>query len=345
LKVGVVLTGGTIGAELRGSALAVAPEPTAAELGLLRQAWPEPGEPRATIEVPLRALSENLSPRDWLAIAASVRRLTDSGEVDGVLVLHGTDTMAYTAAALSFLLSDLACPIVLTGASKPASEPGTDAPGNVRAALVALRALEAGTFAVFSARGDSARRVYLGSRLRKAGGADAPFASVNRPLVALVQDDELVPVEPYVHRVRERSRHDVDERVLALRLYPGLDFEAAHAAVARAGARGVVIELYASATGPDTRDRFSLPRFVERCAREGVLIVTAAPAAAHAGATYATSVAIAEAGGVFLADMLPEVAVVKLMWVLAQDGSGQSVAERMLTPVAGEVRAQGAPSR
>ncbi len=188
-----------------------------------------------------------------------MRRLLDGGDLAGVLVLHGTDTMAYTAAALSFLLSDLGAPIVLTGASAPASQPGSDAPVNVRAALVALGALESGTFVAFAGRGELPPRIYLGTRVRKARSREQTFVSVNRQLVGLVEGGELSFVEPYAHRLRQRSAQDVDEHVLALRLYPGLDFDGAYAAVVGAGARGVVIELYPSATGPDIGDRFSLP--------------------------------------------------------------------------------------
>jgi L-asparaginase/Glu-tRNA(Gln) amidotransferase subunit D len=350
VKVGVVLTGGTIGAELRGSTLAVGSQPTDAELGLLGEGWPASDEPpEVVVDTPLRKLSENIVPRDWLTIAASVRRLLDGGDLAGVLVLHGTDTMAHTAAALSFLLSDLGSPIVLTGASAPASQPGSDAAVNVRAALVALGALESGTFVAFAGSGERPPRIYLGTRVRKAGSHEQTFASVNRQLVALVEGGELSFVEPYAHRLRPRSAQDVDEQVLALRLYPGLDFEGAYAAVVGAGARGVVIELYPSATGPDTGDRFSLPAFVRKCAHDGVIVATVAPAGASggvgSGGLYETSLAIAEAGGVFLGDMLPEVATVKLMWALAQSEGMAAVAELMLTPVAGELAAPLVPGR
>src|SRR6202040_1852748 len=106
---------------------------------------------------PIRELSENLQPRHWVLIAQAVRSLIEQEDAAGVLVLHGTDTMAYTAAALSFLLSDLEGPVVLTGANLPTGEAGSDAQRNVHDALVALNELERGVYVAFTGRPDQAR--------------------------------------------------------------------------------------------------------------------------------------------------------------------------------------------
>lgn len=340
--IGLVLTGGTIGAERHGSVLSVGAQPTSAEADLLRSAWPAAAEPRVVVAAALRKLSENLTPGDWPAIAGAVRGLVEVENVDGVLVLHGTDTIAYTAAALSFLLCDVQRPIVLTGSRLPAGQPGSDAPGNVRAALVALLALGSGTYVAFGGHADAAVHIHLGTRVRKAPSGGETFVSVNRELVATVQDDRLTLREPYDHRVGERPVQEVDEHVLALRLYPGLDFDAAHDAVRSGGARGVVVELYPSATGPDTGDRFSLPTFIRSCSERGVIVATASPGAPSSGASaYGTTLAIAEAGGVDLGDMATEAATVKMMWALAQSQRLQIVKQLLLSPIAGEL----APAR
>jgi L-asparaginase/Glu-tRNA(Gln) amidotransferase subunit D len=337
-SVGLVLSGGTIGAEQHGSVLSVAAQPGDAEAGLLTSAWPGPGAPRAAVAAPLRKLSENLVPRDWPAIAAAVRRLVESEGVDGVLVLHGTDTMAYTAAALSFLLCDLDRPVVLTGSRVASSQPDSDAPGNVRAALVALLGLGPGTYVCFGDGQDVPARVHLGTRVRKAPWRGETFTSVNREPVATVQGNRLTPLEPHAHRLGERPGQDVDEHVLGLRLYPGLDFDAIHDAVQRGGVRGVLVELYPAATGPDTGDRFSLPRFIRRCAEQGVIVATTSPGAPPSGdGAYETTLAIAGAGAVNLRDMSTEAATVKMMWALAQSKRSDAVVRLMLSPVAGEL--------
>jgi L-asparaginase len=339
--IGLVATGGTIGAQRKGGALSVGARPTRAEAGLLDAAWPGEGDPRVAVAEPLRKLSENIVPGDWPRIAAAVRRLVEVDGAAGVLILHGTDTMAYTAAALSYLLADLAQPVVLTGSRLPAEQAGSDAPANARAALIALRELRGGVYVAFGAGGRAPARVYLGTRVRKQRDGEATFASIGREPVATVAGDRLTPVQAHAHRLRERSTQAIDERVLALRVYPGLDFAAAAAAVASVGARAVIVELYGSATGPVTDDRFSLPAFIHACAERDTLVATCAPggagATAAAPAAYETTLAIARAGGVSLGDMTAEAAIVKAMWALAQGAQPSQLAELMLEPVAGEL--------
>jgi L-asparaginase/Glu-tRNA(Gln) amidotransferase subunit D len=360
--IGLVLTGGTIGAEQHGAALSVGAHATRAEADLLAGAWRGSDAPRVIVAEPLRKLSENLVPRDWLAIAAAVRPLVEVDGAAGVLVLHGTDTMAYTAAALSFLLADVERPIVLTGSRLPAAQESSDAPANVSAALVALRELQAGVYVVFGAgagagagtgagTGASASagrpsHVHLAGRVRKQRGGGETFASVNRELVATVDGDRLTSVRPYDHRARERSRQEVDERVLALRLHPGLDFEAALETVVRGDVRAVVVELYASATGPDTSDRYSLPAFIRACTERATIVVTTTPGSSgtpsSAAGVYETTQAIERAGAVSLGDMTTEAATVKAMWALAQSERPQDVVELMREPIAGELATPGA---
>jgi L-asparaginase type I len=343
-SVGLVLTGGTIGAQEDNSVLSVRGGTGDREAGLLERVWPGHGTPHVLVASPLRTLSENLQPHDWVLIARAVRELVEADDVAGVLIFHGTDTMAYTAAALSFLLSDLPRPVVLTGANLPSGEAGSDAERNVRDALVALQALERGTYVAFTGGPDLEGRVYLGTRVRKLKASGEAFSSVNRKLVGVVEGDRFLEREEYVAQDHKQSVQDVDEHVLALRLYPGLDLDAMFEAVIAGAMRGVVIELYAAATGPDTGDRFSVPRFVRRCVEKGVVVATAVPAAPTSnGKVYATHLAIREAGGLFLRDMLPETATVKLMWALAQSDNPATVRELMLTPIAGELKAAGSP--
>src|SRR5579862_5600482 len=122
--IGLVLTGGTIGAQEDNSVLSVRSD-GAREADLIQSVWP--GAHVVAVASPIRDLSENLSPQHWVSIAEAVRSLVGDSGAAGVLVLHGTDTMAYTAAALSFLLSDLERPVVLTGANLPSGEAGSDA--------------------------------------------------------------------------------------------------------------------------------------------------------------------------------------------------------------------------
>ncbi len=337
-SIGLVLTGGTIGAQEDNLVLSVGDDPTRAETELLERMWPGPSTLSITVETPLRKLSENLQPRDWLKIAASARKLIEETDVAGVVILHGTDTMAYTAAALSYLLSDLDRPIVLTGSNLPSGEEGSDAEHNVHTALLALQKLGAGVYVAFAGERDLPGQVFLGTRLRKLKASGMAFKSVNREVVGVVKDGIFDFEAPYQAEPHERFEPELDEHVLALRLYPGLDLELALDAVVHCHIRGVVIELYASATGPDTDDRFSLPRFIRGCAEHNIVVATAvSEAPAVKSKMYETTLAINEAGGVFLGDMTPEAATVKLMWALGQSSDVGLVQRLLLRPIAGEL--------
>jgi L-asparaginase/Glu-tRNA(Gln) amidotransferase subunit D len=342
--IGLVLTGGTIAADDENSVLSVRRD-GAREADLIQSVWP--GAHVVAVASPIRELSENLQPQLWVVIAESIRDLVESAGAARILVLHGTDTMAYTAAALSFLLSDLDAPVVLTGANLPSGEAGSDAKQNVHDALVALSELERGVYVAFTGRPDcnNEGKVYLGTRLRKLRASGKAFVSVNRDLVGVVEGEQLNTVEPFTDsRPTRQFKQRIDDRVTSLKLHPGLDLDLLYEAFVNGDMHGVVLELYASATGPDTDDRYSVPRFVERCASSKIPVVTAIPSVPKSnGKTYETTLAIKEAGAIFVRDMLPETAAVKLMWVLGQYHDRESVdlssVERlMLTPIAGELK-------
>jgi L-asparaginase type I len=343
--IGIVLTGGTIGAHEDNLVLSVAEGPTQAETALieLQRMWPGPESLRTKVDSPLRKLSENLEPSDWLTIAASVRQLIERDNVDGVLVLHGTDTMAYTAAALSFLLCDLDRPVVMTGAKLPTGDRGSDARRNVHTALVALHDLSAGVYVAFAGDQNSAGKVHLGTRVRKLKASGRTlgraFRSVNRRPVGAVEDGHFTACVPYTPERHTGFTQALNDRVLALYLYPGLDLELIFEKIIDAGTfRGVVIELYPSATGPDTQDQFSVPMFIARCAeRDVVVVTTTAEAPEKSGRAYETTIAIKRAGGILLEDMTSETATVKLMWALAQCSQQSDVSELMQRSIAGEI--------
>jgi L-asparaginase type I len=337
-SIGLVLTGGTIGAHEDNSVLSVRGDGVR-EAELIERVWPGEGTPRVSVVSPIRTLSENLRPRDWVLIAAAARDLVESEGVTSVLILHGTDTMAYTAAALSFLLVDLSVPIVLTGANVPSGEAGSDAAQNVRTSLIAGHALERGTYVVFAGGTNCLGRVYLGTRVRKLeASSQNVFISVNRDLVGVIDADVYEERTRYLAQSQRQYVNAIDDRVLALRLYPGLDLEMIFHAIVARGIRGVVIELYASATGPDTEDQFSLTKFIRQCTEKDIVVgTTVARAPKTNGKTYETTVAIHRAGGLFLRDMLPETATVKMMWALAQTDKSRAVADLMLRPIAGEI--------
>lgn len=338
---GLVLTGGTIGSRLTGDdgrQVVRLADQAPDDGNRLQRGISHSADIEFRVRRPVRLLSENLVPRDWLAMASAVRALVHEERVEGVLLLHGTDTLGYTAAALSFLLADVNVPIVLTGSNLSPDEPTSDAQKNIADALVALRRLGRGVFVVFAGRPTEDGLVHLGTRVRKVRASGPAFQTINGSPVGRIARDRVVSLLEYPGPIPLGSMvSDVDPRVLSIRVYPGLDFNALLKVIDEGDIRGVVVELYASATGPAASRPYSLPAFVATCVERGVRVFTALGAMPEDELRqYESGMATAAAGASFLHDMLPETATVKLMWSLAQAAS-EDVTTTMLTPIAGEL--------
>lgn len=161
--------------------------------------------------------STNMRPAHWLRLADTIRQEYDA--YDGFIICHGTDTMAYTAAALSYLIQDADKPVILTGAQKPISWQITDAKKNLRdSVLCALDPLSRGVMVVFDGQ------VIAGTRAKKIKtySYDA-FTSINFPCLAQVREDGLLR---YIESPRPsgppRFYSALDEKVFLLKLTPGL---------------------------------------------------------------------------------------------------------------------------
>lgn len=344
-RLGLVLTGGTVGSEVdittRGPVVGLADRSNGEtpEIALVESALEAVGGAEIRVAQPIGLLSENLLPEDWIRIAQAASALIERDGVGAVLILHGTDTMSYTAAALSFLLAHARVPIVLTGANLPPNQPQSDAAKNLNDALVALDSLDAGTYIAFAGGTQSPGWVHVGTRARKVRASGPAFVSVNRQPAGKVVDGSYQPIHPLHTEPRRPAPFAVDERVLALRLYPGLDFHAIGGLIDAGLFRGVVLELYASATAPAVRGRNSATEFVRRCRERGVPVISAVPAApSGAQNVYEATIELEEAGAVFVHDMLPETALVKLMWALGQHDSLDEIASTMLTPVGEDLK-------
>ena len=158
--------------------------------------------------------STNIRPCHWLGLARAIRERYD--QYDGFVISHGTDTMAYTAAALSYLIQDCPKPIVLTGAQKPIWYDGTDSKRNLTDAfLYACRGC-GGVQIVFNGK------VILGTRARKTCSKSYhAFSSVNYPDLAVVQDDHLLQYMSCPVAEKPAFYDKLDDNVGLLKLIPG----------------------------------------------------------------------------------------------------------------------------
>lgn len=284
--------------------------------------------------------SSDVRASDWQRYADEVAAAFENGS-DGVVVLHGTDTMAYTASALSFLLDGLPGPVVLTGSQLPLTELRSDARPNLVAALTL--AATPGWAEVAVLFGDVLLR---GCRVTKVStrGFDA-FASPDLPALAdvgvdvawrssLLQRPSDGPLR--VHRLR-----DVD--VIALRLFPGVKARTVRSMLTDP-VRGLLLEAYGAGNGPDDPELLA----VLREAHERGVVIAAVSQCLHGGVrmdAYATGHALAEAGVVPCGAMTAEAALAKLAWLLSRHDAPDRVRRELRIDARGELTAQASSSQ
>ncbi|NTU79758.1 MAG: asparaginase [Chloroflexales bacterium] len=340
-RVYIAYTGGTIGMARQGDGSYA---PARGYLEELMAALPELRDPRAPAytvhEYPTLRDSATMTPREWTAIAEDIAASYEA--YDGFVVLHGTDTMAYTASALAFMLRDLRKPIVLTGAQIPLCELRSDGRENLITALL-IAAHEAIPEVCLS----FGSRLLRGCRSVKvnASGLDA-FASPNFPPLAQVGigievDRHLVLPAPAADAPLQVQPIGDDVRIGALRLFPGIS--AAMLAAVLAPLQGLVLETYGSGNGPATD-----PAFVGALAEAsagGVVIVSCTQCLRGRVdlEAYATGTGLARAGVISGYDLTAEAALAKLYYLFAAGYSPEAVRDLMGQSLRGELTRPGTP--
>ena len=253
--------------------------------------------------------STNIAPPHWEQIA---RCVADSRQAyDGIIISHGTDTMAYTAAALYYMLEHIDRPVVLTGAQRPLGTAGSDAEANLRLAARAALSGHAGVMIAFGGRiihGNAAKKIH--------SLADDAFRSIGRTQIDL----DAAPVPPSapfcLHETLER-------RVAVLRLYPGMS-PAPVTACIKAGCRGIIIEGYGLGSVPtgDAEESF-LPAL--QLAREAGCTIVLTTQCIEGGADirrYEVGVRAAELGALSGGTLPIEALYALLLQRLAESPAG-----------------------
>ncbi len=277
--------------------------------------------------------SAELRPSDWTAMA---RSLVDHwGQYDGFVVLHGTDTMAWSASALSFLLRGMDKPVIFTGSQIPMGQPRSDGLGNVESALVL-----AATPALREVGLCFGRRLLRGNRARKLATArfdafDSPNALPLATLgidIHLHRDHWFTPAEPPRFAVPTFD----DEAVAVLGLYPGVSGRAVDALSDQPRVRAMVLHSYGAGNVPANQRDFMAA--LERAAARGVVLVNVTQCL-HGSVqqgVYATGSALGALGAVPAGDMTPEAALAKLHVLLATHTDADAVRRGMLESWCGE---------
>ena len=278
--------------------------------------------------------SSNIQPEEWRLIAGAV--FSCLADYDGVVILHGTDTMAYTASMLSFMLRHADKPVVITGSQLPVGHPRTDAKANLRDALITAASGICGVFVVFD------RMVMLGCRVAKVRTTSQnAFESINRPPVGRVRAGRVRLIAPPEPPEAKPALDDaIEPNVFLLKLIPGTRPEVFDD-IARLGYRGVVIEGFG--LGGLHCLRRNLLEGIQKLldANVAVLLTTQCRYEPSDPAVYETGRLALELGIMQAYDMTSECAVTKLMWVLAHAATQADVRRMMYTSFCGEISLPG----
>ncbi|MEM4311838.1 MAG: Glu-tRNA(Gln) amidotransferase subunit GatD [Nitrososphaerales archaeon] len=330
--ISIISTGGTIASRIDYRTGAVYPALSAEDL---YSVVPEIGNyANVDAEILMSLYSENITPKDWGLMAKKIHEKIQKG-VKAVIITHGTDTLGYTAAALSFALRGLPIPVILVGAQRSSDRPSSDAATNlIGATILGTRGNLKGVFVVMhDGLSDDRLAVHIGTKVRKnhTSRRDA-FESVNIAPIAYIEKENIVQNYSVDEKEGLIIRPDFEEKVALIKFYPNMNPKIIDFFIDE-GYRGIVLE----GTGlghVSSRCYESLKRAI----KEGLLVcMTSQCIWGRVRMTvYDTGRDLLSLGILPLEDMLPETAYVKLSWVLANSNSIEEAKELMLKNLAHE---------
>ncbi len=276
--------------------------------------------------------SSNIRPEEWKFIATEI--FENRVGFDGIVVSHGTDTMAYTASAVTYMLPNIDVPVVFTGSQLPLADILSDGPDNLRTAFAMAASGKPGVFLAFD------RKVMLGCRAVKvrASGFSA-FESVNARYAGIVSNLGLVLDEQVIPQPTGPARlcTDISKDVFLLKLTPGLN-PAIFDMLAAMGYKGIVVEAFGLG-GINVLNRGL--RGIHRCVEDGVTVVVTTQCLYDSSdlRVYQVGNKLLELGVIQGRDMTSEAAMTKLMWAIGQGYDQQAITELFTKNLAGEVTA------
>ena len=319
-------TGGTIASEMGDNGL----EPELTSRQLLRYVPDISGICEVDCTQLFSLDSTNIRPEHWLRIAGSIQQCYE--KYDGFVISHGTDTMAYTAAGLSYLIQNSRKPIVLTGAQKPIGYDTTDSKQNLRDAFTVAASGMSGVLLVFNGK------IIMGTRARKTRSKSfEAFSSINYPIVGMVQDGRLIQYIRPENSAPTRFYHELDARVALLNLTPGTECGVLEYLLERSSA--VIIESF-GVGGLPVYETGSFYETIKQGLDDGRTVVLTTQvenegsdlSVYHVGNSIKQNLPILEAY-----DMTTEAVTAKLMWILSQTTGREEVARLFYTPVACDI--------
>ena len=337
-KVLLIYTGGTIGMDVNPQTGALEP----LDFKHLKEHLPEFKYIKTDIDIfqfdpPID--SSDMSPRSWIKLVEIIESLYS--RYDGFVILHGTDTMAFTASALSFMLENLGKPVIFTGSQLPIGQLRTDGKENILTSIeLASTYHRDGTPVVPEVCIFFENRLLRGNRTTKinAEGFNA-FRSYNLPALAkagihIKYDTHLIrrpdPTRPFC------PHYLMDSNILILTLFPGMRREIIDGILQQQGIKAVILQTFGSGNAPQKPWLFDRLRELDR---QGVILVnvTQCSTGTVEMGRYETGLQLLQAGAINGYDSTMESVVTKLMFLLGHGYSKERIIELMNTDIAGEI--------
>jgi len=289
-------------------------------------------------EIVFSLYSENITQKHWKELAETVAKRIEKG-VDGVVIAHGTDTMAYTSAALSFALQNLPVPVIVVGAQRSSDRPSSDAATNL---IGAVKAAGEGPFAevglaMHETVSDIAVAIHRGTKVRKCHTSRRDtFKSINGFPIAKVKDQQVIMLtNQYQHRDTSKKlvlKPNFSEKAALIKFYPGLDPAIIDWYVNK-GIKGILLE----GSGLGHVSKYCFDSIKNAVAKRVVVALASQCIWGRVNMNvYDTGRDLLSYGVIPLDDMFPETALVKLMWVLGQTDNMQEAVKLLKTNIAGE---------